>query len=128
MTIFIDFKKSIKCFNFFVVVNNAFISCICDFIFLINTACWFRKWLQLCWIVWAYSGAAHGTEAVSAYVIFRLLILDEPAQALPFRRNSGILIYAHKSLLINGRWKEREEDKTYENFENKEKRNIYITN
>ena len=35
------------------------------------------------WIVWGYSGAAHGTEGVPAYVIFRLFILDEPAQALP---------------------------------------------
>ena len=37
------------------------------------------------------------------YVIFRLFILDESAQALPLRRNSEILISAHKSLLINGR-------------------------
>ena len=75
----------------------------------------------MCWIVWGYSGAAHGAEAdYSAYVIFRLLILDESTQALPPRRNSEILICVHKSLLINGRWKEREKDKIYKNFENKE--------
>ena len=57
------------------------------------------------------SGTAQGAE-----VDYGLLIADEPAQALPPRRNSEILISAHKSLLINGRWKEREEDKAYENF------------
>ena len=61
------------------------------------------------------------------YVIFRLLISDEPAQALSSRRNSEILISAHKSLLINGRWKEREGGKAYENFGGKGGRNIYIT-
>ena len=49
-------------------------------------------------------------------MIFRLFISDEPAQALPSRRNSEILISAHKSLLINGRWKEREGGKAYESF------------
>ena len=76
-----------------------------------------------CWIVWGYfhslqnSGTAQGAEV--DYVIFRLLISDEPAQALSSRRNSEILISVHKSLLINDRWKERKRDKTYENFENK---------
>ena len=37
------------------------------------------------------------------YVIFRLFILNESTQTLPFRRNSEILISAHKSLLINSR-------------------------
>ena len=73
---------------------------------------------ELCWIVWSYSGAAHGTEAVPAYVIFRLLILNESAQALPFRRNFEILIIAHKSLQINDKWKKRKKNKIYENFEN----------
>ena len=53
------------------------------------------------------------------YVIFRLFILDEPAQALPPRRNFEILISVHKSLLINDRWKEREGGKAYENFGSK---------
>ena len=74
-----------------------------------------------CWIVWGYlhsllkSGTAQRTEV--DYVIFRLLISDEPAQALSFRRNFEILISVHKSLLINDKWKEREGDKIYENFE-----------
>ena len=60
------------------------------------------------------SETVQGTEV--DYVIFRLLILDEPAQALSFCQNFEILISAHKSLLINGRWKEREKGKAYENF------------
>ena len=50
------------------------------------------------------------------YVIFRLFILDESIQALSFRRNFEILISAHKSLLINGKWKKREGGKAYESF------------
>ena len=63
------------------------------------------------------SGTAQGAEV--DYVIFWLFILDEPAQALSPRQNFEILISAHKSLLINGKWKKREKNKTYKNFENK---------
>ena len=94
-------------------------------ILLWGECCYERDQYEECWIVWGYSGAAHETEAVPAYVIFRLLILNEPTQALSSRRNSEILIYAHKSLLINDKWKKRKKNKIYENFENK-KNKIFI--
>ena len=45
-----------------------------------------------------------------------LFISDEPAQALSPRQNFEILVTAYKSLLINGRWKEREGGNAYESF------------